>query len=47
MTKVEDWSRSKLSTIVDIGWGDLSVTKKSYVKDGYTAFSATGAEKAV
>jgi restriction endonuclease S subunit len=44
MTKVEDWSRSKLSTIADIGWGDLSVTKKSYVKDGYTAFSATGAD---
>jgi type I restriction enzyme S subunit len=44
MTTVEEWSRSKLSSIADIGWGDLSVTKKSYVEDGYTAFSATGAD---
>jgi restriction endonuclease S subunit len=44
MTKVEDWGRSKLSSIADIGWGDLSVTKKSYVESGYTAFSATGAD---
>jgi restriction endonuclease S subunit len=34
----------KLSQVADIGWGDLSITKKSYVQSGYTAFSATGAD---
>ena len=38
------WTSARLSDIADIGWGDLSVTKKSYVEDGFTAFSATGAD---
>lgn len=44
MTTPETWTKVKLSQIADIGWGDLSVTKKSYVESGYTAFSATGAD---
>lgn len=44
MTTPEGWTKVKLSEIADIGWGDLSVTKKSYVVSGYTAFSATGAD---
>ena len=44
MTTPEAWTKVKLSQIADIGWGDLSVTKKSYVESGYTAFSATGAD---
>ena len=44
MTAPEAWMKVKLSQIADIGWGDLSVTKKSYTESGYTAFSATGAD---
>ncbi len=31
-----------LSELFDITWGDTNTTKKSYVDNGYTAFSATG-----
>jgi|688.fasta_scaffold126589_3 type I restriction enzyme S subunit len=44
MTTPEAWTKVKLSQVADIGWGDLSITKKSYVESGYTAFSATGAD---
>ena len=44
MTTSDAWTNVKLSHIADIGWGDLSVTKKSYVESGYTAYSATGAD---
>jgi restriction endonuclease S subunit len=36
------WTTAQLSELVDIGWGDLQVTKKSYVQTGYLAYSATG-----
>jgi restriction endonuclease S subunit len=38
------WATAQLSELVDIGWGDLQVTKKSYVQTGYLAYSATGAD---
>ena len=38
------WTTAQLSELVDIGWGDLQVTKKSYVQTGYLAYSATGAD---
>ncbi|MEI7561322.1 MAG: restriction endonuclease subunit S [Actinomycetes bacterium] len=44
MTATDTWTKVKLSDVADIGWGDLSVTKKSYVEHGFTAFSATGAD---
>lgn len=44
MTNTDNWTAVKLSEIADIGWGDLSITKKSYVEEGFTAFSATGAD---
>jgi restriction endonuclease S subunit len=38
----EGWREVALGEVADVGWGDLSITKKSYVQEGYTAFSATG-----
>ena len=38
----EGWREVALGEIADVGWGDLKVTKNSYVDDGYTAYSATG-----
>jgi len=38
------WTSAQLSDLVDIGWGDLQVTKKSYVESGFLAYSATGAD---
>ena len=38
------WTTAQLSELVDIGWGDLQVTKNSYVQTGYLAYSATGAD---
>lgn len=35
---------SKLGEIADVNWGDTSVTKASYVPNGYPAFSATGCD---
>ena len=34
----------RLGEIADVNWGDTSVTKSSYVEQGYTAYSATGAD---
>jgi type I restriction enzyme S subunit len=31
-----------LGEIADVNWGDTNVTKKSYVENGFTAFSASG-----
>ena len=38
----QGWREVALGEVADVGWGDLSITKKSYVQEGYTAFSATG-----
>ena len=35
---------SKLGEIADVNWGDTSVTKASYVPNGYPAYSATGCD---
>ena len=34
----------ELGKVADVNWGDTSVTKASYVEDGYPAFSATGSD---
>ena len=34
----------RLGEIADVNWGDTSVTKSSYVDQGYPAYSATGAD---
>jgi type I restriction enzyme S subunit len=44
MTVPNAWKTIRLEELVDAAWGDTSVTKKSYVEKGYTAFSATGAD---
>jgi len=36
------WRVSKLGDVADVNWGDTNVTKKSYVKDGFIAYSAKG-----
>ena len=36
------WEVKKLDDLVEIKWGDTSVTKKSYTEKGYTAYSASG-----
>ena len=38
----EGWNVVKMGDVADIQWGDTSVTKLSYVDDGYTAYSASG-----
>jgi type I restriction enzyme S subunit len=38
----ENWVRTQLANIANIEWGNTSITKKSYVDQGYVAFSATG-----
>ena len=38
----EDWKRAALGTVADVNWGDTSVTKASYVQNGFRAFSASG-----
>jgi type I restriction enzyme S subunit len=38
----EGWSVTSLGAIADVQWGDTTVTKKSYVAQGYTAYSAAG-----
>ena len=37
-----DWQSVKLGDYFDIAWGNTSITKKSYVVNGHTAYSATG-----
>jgi type I restriction enzyme S subunit len=36
------WEMTKLGKIADVNWGDTNVTKKSYVSDGFLAYSAKG-----
>ena len=36
------WSWAELGQIADVQWGNTSLTKASYVKEGYPAFSASG-----
>lgn len=36
------WCECPLEKIAKVQWGDTSMTKKFYVADGYTAFSASG-----
>jgi restriction endonuclease S subunit len=36
------WGRERLGDIADVGWGDLQTTKKSYVSEGFLAYSASG-----
>jgi type I restriction enzyme, S subunit len=38
----EGWRVIQLEEIADVNWGDTNVTKKSYVSEGYTAYSAKG-----
>jgi type I restriction enzyme S subunit len=38
----EGWEVRELGEIADVRWGDTRVTKKSYVSDGYDAYSASG-----
>ena len=40
----QGWEVKKLGSVVDISWGDTSITKASYVKEGYTAYSASGSD---
>lgn len=32
----------ELETVADVNWGNTSITKKSYVEEGFSAFSAAG-----
>jgi type I restriction enzyme S subunit len=36
------WDEKQLGEVADVGWGDLQVTKSSYVPEGNLAYSATG-----
>lgn len=36
------WILAELGEIASVDWGNTSITKKSYVENGYVAFSATG-----
>lgn len=36
------WPNYHLGKICDVNWGNTSITKKSYTKDGFDAFSAAG-----
>jgi type I restriction enzyme, S subunit len=38
----EGWEVKTLGDVIDIQWGDTSVTKKSYVEKGFAAYSASG-----
>jgi type I restriction enzyme S subunit len=38
------WPTVSLGEVANVNWGDTSVTKKSYVAKGFTAYSATGAD---
>lgn len=39
-----EWKTVKLGDYFDIAWGNTSITKKSYISQGYVAYSATGAD---
>lgn len=36
------WDYKPLGEIADVNWGDTSVTKQSYVSEGFSAYSASG-----
>lgn len=36
------WTRYRLGEVADVNWGDTSVTKASYVTQGFPAYSAVG-----
>ena len=38
------WDAKPLGEVADLNWGDTNTTKASYVYDGFTAFSASGAD---
>ncbi|SDI31750.1 restriction endonuclease subunit S [Propionivibrio dicarboxylicus] len=38
----EGWSYQPLGVLAEVQWGDTTKTKKAYVKDGFTAYSASG-----
>jgi len=38
----EGWEVVKMKDVSDIKWGDTKTTKKSYVEEGYDAYSAAG-----
>ena len=38
----EGWEAKELGSVADVQWGDTSVTKASYVDEGYPAYSASG-----
>ncbi|WP_449374002.1 restriction endonuclease subunit S [Arthrobacter psychrolactophilus] len=42
MNRQSGWEGFRLGDIADISWGDTSTTKASYIKSGYTAYSAAG-----
>ncbi len=37
-----EWRVEKLGDVADVQWGDTSVTKSSYVREGYITYSASG-----
>ncbi len=37
-----EWTESALGDVADVNWGDVGVTKASYVPVGYAAYSASG-----
>jgi type I restriction enzyme S subunit len=38
----KSWAVAELGSIADVEWGNTSLTKSSYVEEGYPAFSASG-----
>lgn len=36
------WTRSDLGEVADVQWGNTSLTKKYYIEEGFTAYSASG-----
>ena len=38
------WTYRPFGDVADINWGDTNTTKASYVQDGFTAYSASGAD---
>jgi len=38
----KEWKEVELGEVCEIDWGNTSITKKSYVLDGYPTFSASG-----
>jgi len=40
----QGWEVKPLGRVADVKWGDTSTTKKSYVDEGYLAYSAAGSD---